>query len=135
MVIKVNWREVKRIDQRLRRQGWGRNTSLNLHVYFLENHKDKPKKVTARITFENWLSRLYEVEGNKQTISVVITDASSTRVIWETKANSQLKENIPIMGHGHIIRDFSSFDSTQRRAWIKMTEVALLDYTDENYDH
>lgn len=129
--MRVNWEELRNLDQELHRQGWENDNDITLDVYFVKGDEKKSSKATLTVQVGNWLENIYKIIGQPSIRQIVAKDPRA-RVFWQVKRQPPVSEKIPTSGHDYVVESFDVLEPLQRQVWTKITESALVDYMSSN---
>jgi len=125
-MIKVNWREIKRLASELKDQRWNKDQPILIDVYTKKPDSDRPAKTTVRSSIQKWQGDLYEIESRRSVLAVSIRDPRG-RTIWRVEKRPEVSEVIPLHGHDHVVEDYATMDGVERQVWSKIMTACIID--------
>lgn len=126
-MIRVNWTEVKQLDEILQRTKWKPDSVIEFDITYCKPGEDKASQASIKVPIHEWLSNLFKIESQSRVTAVVVKDPRK-RVIWKVQEQPLVTEEIPASGHDHVVEGFAALEPIQKQVWTQIAEAQMLDY-------
>lgn len=125
-MLKINWSQLKDVQNQLLRQGFKNNSNFIVRVVFKKGTPD-----SYDVHLKDICVFIFNLDIDPNISGVYLYDETGKNPIWMQKAAStsnKANEEVAPTGHSFIVQEFAHMDPEQKRIWVEVTAAQAAAY-------